>query len=139
MKVTRKSDYGLRALFTLSKYYGAAPVSIGQIAAEHRIPDPFLEKIMQELREAGLIEATHGRGGGYLLKRHPNQISLWEVVEALDGPIALVSCLDPNLKCAIEEGCPTSSVWTIINERFEQCLQELTLSDILKSEQARVL
>lgn len=138
MKVTRKSDYGLRALFTLAKSYGEAPVSIGQIAIEHRIPDPFLEKIMQELREAGLIEATHGRGGGYLLKRRPNQISLWEVVEALDGPIALVSCLDPNVKCAIEEGCPTSSVWTLINERFEQCLKELTLDDILKTERARV-
>ena len=93
---------------------------------------------MQELREAGLIEATHGRSGGYLLKRRPNQISVWEVVQALDGPIALVNCLDPNLKCAIEDGCPTSSLWMLINERFEQCLKELTLDDLLKIEQARV-
>jgi len=139
MKVTRKSDYGLRALFTLAKFHSDQPVSIGQIAAEHRIPDPFLEKIMQELREAGLIEATHGRSGGYLLKRRPSQISVWEVVQALDGPIALVNCLDPSLKCAIEDGCPTSSLWTLINERFEQCLKELTLDDLLKAEEAHIL
>ncbi len=139
MKVTRKSDYGLRALFTLARYFGQEPVSIGQIASEQRIPDPFLEKIMQELREAGLIEATHGRGGGYLLKRRPSLISVWEVVQALDGPIALVHCLDPNLKCAIEDGCPTSSLWTLINERFENSLKELSLEDLFQAEQVRTL
>jgi Rrf2 family protein len=136
MKVTRKSDYGLRALCTLARYYNREPVSIGQLSAEHKIPEPFLEKIMQELREHGLVEATHGRGGGYLLKRRPAQISLREIVRALDGPIALVTCLDPSLKCSIEDGCPTSSIWEVVNHKLEEYLGSLTLSDVLSMQQA---
>jgi len=132
MKVTRKSDYGLRALFTLAKYYDQMPVSIAQIAAEHKIPDPFLEKIMQELREAGLVEAVHGRGGGYTLTKPPKEISVKDVVRALEGKIALVVCLDPDLVCQIESGCPTSPFWGRINEKFEQSLEALTLADMLE-------
>lgn len=132
MRVTRKSDYGLRALFTLAKYYDQMPVSIAQIASDHGIPDPFLEKIMQELREAGLVEAVHGRGGGYILTRPPTEISVKDVVRALEGKIALVVCLDPDLVCQIESGCPTSSFWALINEKFEQSLEALTLADMLE-------
>lgn len=135
MKVTRKSDYGLRALCTLARQYNGEPVSIGQLSAEHKIPEPFLEKIMQELREHGLVEATHGRGGGYLLKRRPSRISLREIVQALDGPIALVTCLDPALKCSIEADCPTSSIWEIINHKLDEYLASLTLSDVMNMQQ----
>jgi len=131
MRVTRKSDYGLRALCTLARQYNGEPVSIGQLSAEHKIPEPFLEKIMQELREHGLVEATHGRGGGYVLSKRPSQISLREIVQALDGPIALVTCLDPSLKCSIEADCPTSFIWEIINRKLEEYLAALTLSDVL--------
>lgn len=134
MKVTRKSDYGLRALCTLAQHQ--EPVSIGQLSAEHKIPEPFLEKIMQELREYGLVEATHGRGGGYLLKKRPSHISLREIVRALDGPIALVTCLDPNLTCSIEDGCPTSPIWEIINRKLEEYLGSLTLSDVVSLQQS---
>ncbi len=133
MRITRKSDYGLRAMVQLAQSHGRAPISIGEIAAAQGIPDPFLEKIMQELKSAGLIAATHGRGGGYSLERPPDQISVREIVEALEGPMALVTCLDPTLKCMIEEGCPTSSFWALINERFEEALGATTLADLLKS------
>ena len=136
MKVTRKSDYGLRALCTLARQYTGEPVSIGQLSAEHNIPEPFLEKIMQELREHGLVEATHGRGGGYLLKKRPSHISLREIVHALDGPIALVTCLEPGLKCSIEADCPTSSVWEIINHKLDEYLASLTLGDVINLQQA---
>jgi Rrf2 family cysteine metabolism transcriptional repressor len=133
MRITRKSDYGLRAMYELAKSYGRSPVSITEIAAAQNIPDPFLEKIMQELKSAGLIVATHGRGGGYSLDRAPARVSVREVVEALEGKVALVTCLDPSLKCMIEEGCPTSGFWTLINERFEQALGATTLADLLES------
>ena len=89
-----------------------------------------LEKIMQELKSAGLIAATHGRGGGYSLDRTPSRISVREVIEALEGPVALVTCLDPSLKCLIEDGCPTSGFWMLINERFEEALGATTLADL---------
>lgn len=131
MRITRKSDYGLRAMVELARRFGEAPISIGEISASQGIPDPFLEKIMQELKSAGLIQATHGRGGGYSLKRSPETISVKEVIEALEGPVALVNCLDASLRCEIERGCPTSAFWAVINERFEQALGETTLQDLL--------
>ena len=136
MQLTRKTDYGLRAISELARRPEEA-TPIANIALRHGIPDSFLEKIMQELRQAGLVEATHGRSGGYRLARPPQQISLKEVVHALEGPIALVMCLDPNLKCKIELGCPTSNVWSLINARFEESLSTLTLEDILTAD-ARV-
>ncbi|HEY5596123.1 MAG TPA: Rrf2 family transcriptional regulator [Candidatus Bipolaricaulota bacterium] len=136
MQITRKTDYGLRAISELARRPEEA-TPIAHIAQRHGIPDSFLEKIMQELRQAGLVEATHGRSGGYRLARLPQQISLKEVVHALEGPIALVMCLDPNLKCKIELGCPTSNAWTLINTRFEESLSTLTLEDILTAD-ARV-
>lgn len=139
MKITRKSDYGLRALYSLACHYTDAPVSIGHLAAAHGIPEPFLEKIMQELRDKGFVEAAHGRGGGYRLKRRPTQITLREVVRALDGPIALVTCLDPGLKCAIDLKCPTSSIWEVINAKLEEYLASLTLADILIIEQSQTV
>jgi len=133
MRITRKSDYGLRAMYELSKSYGRSPISIAEIASAQNIPDPFLEKIMQELKGAGLIVATHGRGGGYSLGRSPQEISVKEVIEALEGPVALVNCLDDSLRCMIEEGCPTSAFWALINERFQEALGTTTLADLLRS------
>lgn len=133
MRITRKSDYGLRAMFELARSYERTPISIADIAARHGIPDPFLEKIMQELRESGLVEAIHGRGGGYTLKKSPAQISIRDIVRALEGPVALVTCLDPELRCQIEGGCPTSLIWNLINAKFEESLNSLTLEDILHS------
>lgn len=131
MQITRKTDYGLRAISDLAQH-GESAVPIGDIAQKHGIPDSFLEKIMQGLRQSGLVEATHGRGGGYTLSRPPSEISIKDVVHALEGPIALVVCLDPSLKCKIEAGCSTSSTWAVINERFEESLSTLTLEDVLK-------
>lgn len=134
MKITRKSDYGLRAMVELAKRQRRSPVPIVEIAAAQSVPDPFTEKIMQELKGAGLIRATHGRGGGYSLARPPEEISVKAIIEALEGPVALVSCLDPALRCLIEEGCPTSGFWALINERFEQALGQTTLADLLQED-----
>lgn len=130
MQITRKTDYGLRAISELARNPANA-IPIGSLAQKHGIPDSFLEKIMQELRQSGLVEATQGRGGGYRLAKSAMEISLKDVVRALEGTVALVMCLDPNLKCNIERGCPTSPIWAIINDRFEQTLSSLSLQDVL--------
>lgn len=131
MKITRKSDYGLRAVCELAKRYGQEPVSIAEIASSQGVPDPFLEKIMQELKGAKLIKATQGRGGGYSLMRRPQDISAKDVIEALEGPVALVHCLDPALQCMIEDGCPTSDFWSLINIKFQEALGDTTLADLI--------
>ncbi|HED03721.1 MAG TPA: Rrf2 family transcriptional regulator [Candidatus Fraserbacteria bacterium] len=133
MKITRKSDYGLRALYLLAMHYGGDPLSITQIASAQGIPDPFLEKIMQELREAGLIVAALGRSGGYALSRPPEEISARDLLQALEGPTALVACLDPNLSCGIEHNCPTSAFWELLNERFEELLARTSLTDLFQA------
>ena len=131
MKITRKSDYGLRAICELAKNHGKSPMSIAEIAGSQGIPDPFLEKIMQALKAEGLIVSTHGRGGGYALSQEPSEISVKQVIESLEGPVALVHCLDPSLQCMIEDGCSTSGFWALINDRFQQALGGTSLSDLL--------
>ncbi len=134
MKITRKSDYGLRAMVELAKRYDHGPIPIAEVASAQRVPDSFTEKIMQELKGAGLIRAVQGRGGGYTLAQAPESISVKAIVEALEGPVALVSCLDPDLECQIEDGCPTSGFWALINERFADVLGQTALADLLKSD-----
>lgn len=131
MKITRKSDYGLRAMVELAKRYDTGPIPIAAVASAQRVPDSFTEKIMQELKGAGLIRAVQGRGGGYTLAQDPATISVKAIVEALEGPVALVSCLDPDLECQIEAGCPTSGFWALINERFAEVLGQTALADLL--------
>ena len=131
MKITRKSDYGLRAICELAKRHGESPVSISEIANTQGIPDPFLEKIMQALKSEGLIRSTHGRGGGYSLSRAPGELSRKEGIEAREGPIALVHGLDPSGECTIEEGCITSGFWSVINDRFQRALGETSLEDLI--------
>lgn len=131
MKITRKSDYGLRAMVELGKRHDDGPIPIAEVAAAQRVPDSFTEKIMQELKGAGLIRAVQGRGGGYTLAHDPETISVKAIIEALEGPVALVSCLDPSLECQIEEGCPTSGFWALINERFAEVLGQTQLADLL--------
>src|SRR5438093_10718096 len=91
--LTRKAKYGLRALLRLAREYGKGPVLIADLAEDESIPRKFLELILLELRNQGLLESRKGKGGGYLLARPPGEVSLGHVVRILDGPLAPIPCV----------------------------------------------
>jgi Rrf2 family protein len=111
MQITRQADYALRAMLFLSRQEVNKRSSTSQIAEVQQIPPSFLAKIISQLSIAGLIHTSRGARGGVLLARKPEDISLLEVVEAIDGPISLNECTHSPNGCPFGEDCPLHSVW----------------------------
>src|SRR5918911_3030947 len=99
MQIPRRVDYGLRAVIYLSAQDPERCCSIAEIAREQGIPRKFLEKIIQDLSRKGLIKSKRGACGGYMLARSPEKISFYDVIEAIEGPVAVNVCMDEHLGC----------------------------------------
>ena len=106
MQITRQADYALRAMLYLAKLEPAHRAATSQIAASKKIPPSFLAKIISQLSIAGLIHTSRGARGGVTLARDPKDISVLEVVEAIDGPIALNECTLSPEGCPFSDDCP---------------------------------
>lgn len=130
--LSQKTRYALRSLLYLVEEGGGAPVQLSRIAETQRVPPGYLELIMLELKKAGLVRSARGRKGGYLLTRSPEEVSFGEVVRALEGPIALISCASVNFyapcgDCQDEESCAIRRAFTIVRDRTVAILEGITL------------
>lgn len=129
MILTRKSDYGLRAVLELAR--SPTILSARQIAQQHDLPIAFVKKLLQTLCRAGLVRATLGQQGGYALVRSPQKISIRELLEALEGNLSPVSCLVPDNNCELAAGCDTRRAWNHINRKIQEALHSVSLQDLL--------
>ena len=111
MQITRQADYALRAMLFLARLEPSKRAATSQIAEEQRIPPSFLAKIISQLSIAGLIHTSRGARGGVSLAREPGNISMLEVVEAIDGPILLNECTMDSSVCVFGENCPIQGLW----------------------------
>lgn len=111
MQITRQADYAVRAVLYLAQLGPEKRAATSQIAQEEQIPPSFLAKIVSQLSVAGLLQTSRGARGGVSLARSPEEISLLEVVEAIDGPITLNECVSGNGACTFGEKCPIRPVW----------------------------
>lgn len=111
MQITRQADYAIRAVLYLSKMGNGQRASTSQIAQEQHIPPSFLAKIVSQLSVAGLLQTSRGARGGVSLARAPKDITLLEVIEAIDGPILLNECVADEANCTFTEDCPLRPVW----------------------------
>ncbi len=111
MQITRQADYAVRAVLYLAKLGPDQRAATSQIAQEQQIPPSFLAKIVSQLSVAGLLQTSRGARGGVSLARTPEEISLLEVVEAIDGPILLNECASENGVCTFGNACPMKPVW----------------------------
>ncbi len=131
MHLTKKSSYGLIAAIELASNGDAGLISARAIAEKYGLPVPFAEKILTELRAAGVVRARKGRGGGYTLAVPPERLSLRRILEALGESLDLVSCSRPGeASCQLLYVCPTKDVWGTIDERFKALLDSLSLADL---------
>lgn len=112
MQITRQADYATRAILYLARHRNGKHIATSQIAKEQHIPPSFLAKIISQLSIAGVIRTSRGAHGGISLTRDPKQITLLQVIEAIDGPIQLNVCVSREDACALEENCPVQSVWS---------------------------
>jgi len=111
MQITRQADYAVRAVLYLAKLGEDKRAATSQIAQRQQIPPSFLAKIVSQLSVAGLLQTSRGARGGVSLARSPEEISLLEVVEAIDGPILLNECVAQNGACAFGDDCPMRPIW----------------------------
>ena len=111
MQITRQADYAVRAVLYLSRKGNTQRSATSTVAQEQHIPPSFLAKIISQLSIAGLLHTSRGARGGVTLAREPQDITLLEVIEAIDGPIQLNECVGENGICSFEKDCPLRPVW----------------------------
>src|SRR6266496_3288187 len=111
MQITRQADYAVRAVLHLARAGNAERSATSAVAKEQNIPPSFLAKIISQLSIAGLLHSSRGARGGVTLARDPKEITLLEVIEAIDGPIQLNECVGDNAVCTFDIDCPIRSVW----------------------------
>ena len=133
MQIPRKVDYGLRAVIYLSSQDADKCCSLAKIARQQGIPRKFLEKIVQDLIRSGLIKSKRGACGGYTLARSPGEISFHDVIEALEGPIAVNVCMDQSLRCDHLPRCTMVGVWNEIQRKVTDVFTRTTLADLKRT------
>ena len=136
MKLSKKSEYGLRALLELTLAYGRTTLQRHEIADHQHIPVEFLEQILLTLKRAGLVASRRGIKGGYTLIKQPQEISLSQVIRILDGPLAPIGCVSKTAyqKCsecpyANKPQCPVQHVMGTVRDAIAGILDHYTLAD----------
>jgi Rrf2 family protein len=140
MQITRQADYALRAMLYLARQYGDKDTraATSQIAEDQEIPASFLAKIISQLSIAGLIQTSRGAKGGVRLARKPEDVSLLEVVEAIDGPITLNECVHDPSVCSFGDNCPIHAIWCQAKAELVRKLKEATFDKLLEMEKAKL-
>ncbi len=138
MKVSTRGDYASRALLSLALHGSAAgPTTVRDIAERTGLPQPYLEQILLALKGAGLVRSKRGIGGGYVLARDPSDITLADIVRAVDGPITVGDFGQPHTDgaCDHEGQCVLLAVWNDSGQRMRELLERFTLADIAEMSQ----
>jgi Rrf2 family cysteine metabolism transcriptional repressor len=144
MMFSTKAEYGVRVMVELARRAGEDPIPLTEIAEHDGLPLAYLEHLVARLRKAALVDSRRGSRGGYMLARSPSEITMAEVVEALEGSIAPIECIsqsaDGSIVCARESSddqtrpahvCPTKLLWTRVRFSIVRTLQETTLADLV--------
>ncbi len=130
MQITRQADYALRAMMYLAQLEPNQRAATSQIADEQRIPPSFLAKIISQLSIAGLIHTSRGARGGVSLARDPDEITILEVVEAIDGPIALNECTGSPANCPFGDECLLRPLWCEAQADLVEKLRKTTFASL---------
>lgn len=132
MKISTKGKYGLRALIDLAQYSEQEAVSISSIALRQNISERYLEQLAAKLKKAGLVKSIRGAQGGYRLARPASEISVGDVLRALEGDLRAVECTaQTDAGCQGEELCVTKYVWQRINESIAKTVDEMMLDQLV--------
>ena len=134
MRVSTRGDYASRALLSLALHDAGAPTAVRDIAERTALPQPYLEQILLTLKGAGLVRSKRGVGGGYVLARDPSEITLAEIVSAVDGPIQAGDFGAPHQHgaCDHEGQCVLLGVWAEVGAKLQVLLGAVTLEDLAR-------
>ena len=138
MKLSTKGRYGLRALIDLAVHQGEDAISLQSIAERQFISESYLEQLMRLLKKADLVTSVRGAGGGYRLARPAEEISVGEILRALEGDLNAVSCsaFGEDSPCEGADACVTKHVWKRINDAISQTVDAIMLSELVSDSRA---
>ncbi|HLW01244.1 MAG TPA: Rrf2 family transcriptional regulator [Ktedonobacterales bacterium] len=136
MKLTMKSDYGLRAILDLAQHYGQGPVQCSDIARRQDIPEYYLDQLLISLRKAGLIRSVRGPQGGHLLAKPPTQIMMGEVIQTLDGSLAPMECVSDPGSCNQSSCCALREVWVKVDQFTQQLVMSTNIEELARQHHA---
>jgi Rrf2 family protein len=134
MKISRKTDYALRVLFTMVDHYGGNPIPVGELARRNDVPKRFLEQIVLELKSQGWVKSTPGARGGYFLAKNPGAIMMGDVVRYFDGILAPIDCVSVTgyKRCSQEPVCRFRRVFLNARNYVAGVMDRLSLADVAK-------
>jgi Rrf2 family protein len=133
LRLTKKADYGLMALKFLAEHENAPSLSAKDISEAYGIPPQLLAKILQRLTKAGLLRSHAGMNGGYVLSRAAEEISAFEVIGAIDGPLFITSCETGPRGCDLTDSCTVRAPLRKVNESISDLLRSIRVSDLCDS------
>ncbi|MDZ7696188.1 MAG: Rrf2 family transcriptional regulator [Deltaproteobacteria bacterium] len=132
MKLSTRTRYGVRLMVMLASRYDEGPVYLREIAEEEQISKKYLSQIIIPLRAAGLVHSTRGAYGGYTLAKAPEDITMKDVIEVLEGEACLVDCVKNPAVCMRVTTCATRDIWTILGEKIGETLKAVTLAALVR-------
>ncbi len=135
MLISTKCRYALRAVYEIARSSHGRVLSIGDVAKAQRVPQRYLEGILNQLRKDRLLEALRGRSGGYKLARDARDITVGQVVRCIDGPIRAVVCVEESkTDCPLRENCVFLPTWRKVQEAIDQTLDSTTFAQLIQRE-----
>ena len=133
LQIKRETDYAIRCLYYLSGKKDEV-VMVDEIAREMRIPKTFLAKILQRLAKAGLVQSYVGVKGGFYLAKEPQEINLYEVITAIEGPVAMNKCTVNKKSCGFSKTCKVHPIWVAVRKESEGVLKKNTFKKIREAQ-----
>ncbi len=130
LKLSKKSDYGLIAVKHLAEQYAGGACNTKEIAKAYGIPTELLAKVLQKLVKNGLLVSQHGAEGGYALARHPSEVTAFDVIRAIDGPLLITSCVTNKGACTQAPTCTVKEPLSKVNEIITQALNSVTIASL---------
>ena len=132
MKLTTKSRYGTRAMLDIALHSNNGPVQLKKIAKRQEISVKYLEQLLRTLKAAGLIRSIRGAQGGYLLNKKPGKITVFDIVNTLEGSLNTLSCIRNFEHCHRASTCVTRDIWTELTTKITELLNSITLENLIE-------
>ena len=138
LQLTSRGNYGILAVYYIAQRAVGEYISIDEIIENSQIPKPYLSKILQDLCRNGILVSRRGSGGGFSLARHPRDVNLKDVIEAIEGKIYLVNCLQKvSPSCWLGDDCPIVPIWVSLQGFVAEIIESISFEDIIDKNKKR--
>jgi Rrf2 family iron-sulfur cluster assembly transcriptional regulator len=133
MRLSKKCRYAIKSLIDLVKNYQGAPISIRDISKRQNVSLRYLENIFHDLKKSEILASVKGKGGGFSLSKNIEDISLLDIIEALEGKLEIVDCVAHEDRCDQSTECYTHDLWISLNKTIKDSFQNIKLANIIKN------